>query len=330
MVIGCIVFFLIWYFSKSILFGILGFYFATGIRKSSLWLGIPEYERHMFLPPLVQSYSLASFILGILLWPIVVGFRGDPMNDFFQYIDNKQVASWPNLNKEEKEANTDITNHQGEMQDSQPSVKLTSRLPSEWLREIFKDFIDDIDSLDYVRDTEFIDELEDIDFEYHKCVKKWAQILKNELPIQNLECYIFEISIFLFFEINLCMMFENKTPKQLQNIINKRFYTYIKSISTHITGEHIKKRVQSYANSLDHLYITRRIHESCLEPLYEIFTTFYIRAYKRDNICETIEEKYVKTDGLLSVRSDKFTDITDIPLQRINNLLNKLKEKQLF
>jgi hypothetical protein len=252
------------------------------------------------------------------------------MNDFFQYIDNKQVTSWPNLNKEEKETNTDITNHPDRVQDSRPSVKLTSRLPSGWLREEFKDFIDDIDSLDYVRDTEFIVELEDIDFEYRKCVKKWAQILKNELPIQNLECYIFEISIFLFFEINLCMMFENKTPKQLQNIINKRFYTYIKSISTHITGEHIKKRIQSYADPLDWLHIDEHIRERCLDPSCEIFTTFYIKAYKIDNICETIKEEYVKTDEFLTVQSDKFTDIMDIPLQRINNLLNNLKERQLF
>ncbi len=95
MFIGLIIGLLVGYLSKSILLGICSFYFATGIRKSRLWLGIPEPERFHFLPPLVQSYSISSFLIGVFLWPIVVGFRGDPIKDYFRDIEYRARNNFP-------------------------------------------------------------------------------------------------------------------------------------------------------------------------------------------------------------------------------------------
>ena len=92
MFIGLIVGFVIWFFSKSILFGVIGFYFATGIRKSSLWLGIPIDTRHRYLPPMIQNLSIGSFIKGVFFWPLIVGFRGDPIKDFFKDVDNGSAS----------------------------------------------------------------------------------------------------------------------------------------------------------------------------------------------------------------------------------------------
>jgi hypothetical protein len=57
------------------------FYLFWGFHKSRMWLGLRE-RRGIYLPPMIQSVSFKSLVVGTLLWPIVI-IGGDPMHDYF-------------------------------------------------------------------------------------------------------------------------------------------------------------------------------------------------------------------------------------------------------
>jgi hypothetical protein len=82
-----------WFVSKSIITSIFAFYLLTGIRKSSLWLGIPGDSRSAVLPLMLWQAGIGSFIKGVLLWPFVlIGCRGDPLHQYFERLERTGMS----------------------------------------------------------------------------------------------------------------------------------------------------------------------------------------------------------------------------------------------
>jgi hypothetical protein len=82
-----------WFVSKSVIATIGTFYLLTGIRKSSLWLGLPRNRRFVFLPPMIQSLTFRSFIVGALFWPVVLkGCGGDPLHQYFMELERSGMS----------------------------------------------------------------------------------------------------------------------------------------------------------------------------------------------------------------------------------------------
>jgi hypothetical protein len=72
MIIGIILGGVIGYVFKSIILGIITFYVTTGINKSRLWFAIPISRRNVYLPPSIKELNIKSFIIGIILWPVII------------------------------------------------------------------------------------------------------------------------------------------------------------------------------------------------------------------------------------------------------------------
>ena len=69
---------------KSVFWGIVVFYFATGIRKSLLWISMPS---RWYLPRILQDVKLSTLLLGIFIWPIILVInRGDPYHQYYREI----------------------------------------------------------------------------------------------------------------------------------------------------------------------------------------------------------------------------------------------------
>jgi hypothetical protein len=93
MIVGLIGAIVCWFVSKSILAAIGAFYLLTGIRKSSLWLGIPSNSRPSVLPLIMWRASIGSFFYGIFLWPFVlIGCSGDPLRHYFERLERTGMS----------------------------------------------------------------------------------------------------------------------------------------------------------------------------------------------------------------------------------------------
>jgi hypothetical protein len=93
MILGLIGAVACWFISKSILATIGTFYLLTGIRKSSLWLGIPGTSRISVLPPIMWRATLGSFFYGMFLWPLVlIGCGGDPLHQYFEQLKRSGMS----------------------------------------------------------------------------------------------------------------------------------------------------------------------------------------------------------------------------------------------
>jgi hypothetical protein len=93
MILGLIGAVACWFVSKSIIAAIGAFYLLAGIRKSSLWLGIPGDRRVVFLPPMLRRLSIGSFIIGALFWPLILlGCRGDPLHQYFRQLERSGMS----------------------------------------------------------------------------------------------------------------------------------------------------------------------------------------------------------------------------------------------
>lgn len=86
MIIGLLIGIVLGFLLKSVLWGIAGFYLGTGISKSRLWLAIPEGRRFVYLPPIIKSLSVSSFIIGVIIWPIIIK-NGDPIKAYFMEVE---------------------------------------------------------------------------------------------------------------------------------------------------------------------------------------------------------------------------------------------------
>jgi hypothetical protein len=93
MLLGLIGAIVCWFVSKSIVAAIFAFYLLTGIRKSSLWLGIEKGSRNAVLPPMIRQATIGSFIIGALLWPVVIiGCQGDPLRHYFERLKHSGMT----------------------------------------------------------------------------------------------------------------------------------------------------------------------------------------------------------------------------------------------
>lgn len=130
MIIGLILGIISWFIFKSIIISLIVFYVVTGIRKSSLWLGIPIERRNVFLPPVLKPLNICSFIIGALFWPVFI-IGGDPLHDYFESI-NGQHFNVKNQTKNRKpiiienKSLKDITDYIKE------SIGLTPEFMWEW------------------------------------------------------------------------------------------------------------------------------------------------------------------------------------------------------
>jgi hypothetical protein len=67
MIIGLILAVISWFIFHKIIISIVTFYIVTGIWKSFTWLSLRSIE----LPPILKNKNIGSFILGIIIWPII-------------------------------------------------------------------------------------------------------------------------------------------------------------------------------------------------------------------------------------------------------------------
>ena len=75
-----------WFIFKHIWFAIIIFYIVIGIRKTIIWLSLPD----VYVPYFLKNRSLGSFFLNIFIWPIIIISNGhDPANEYIR--DNKSI-----------------------------------------------------------------------------------------------------------------------------------------------------------------------------------------------------------------------------------------------
>lgn len=330
MFIGIIAGIGIWYFSKSFFLTAFGFYLITGIHKSRLWLTIPVDIRHRYLPPLVQASSIGSFIKGVFLWPLVTGLFNDPIKNYFKDIDDNLIYKYKPAEKisisTPPKTNGNGSNNNTTLE--KPKVKLKSRPNSSYLQKEFEEGLKE-DDVEY-RTDEFINDLKMIDFKYIEWGGMWENILMEAYRIDDIECYTFEISVFLFFEMNLLMVFENKTTPLLRKIVNKRMYAHIKSISPYITNKHIEKRLELYQAPFEWLRLDENIRERCASISYGLFFAFCARASQIGSLYDVIDindDEHITYQKNVDTDDKAFNGVTDFFLQDINNILNTIMQR---
>lgn len=130
MLIGLFFGIICWFIFKSILASLIVFYIVTGIRKSSLWLGIPLERRNVFLPPVIKPLTIGSFIKGVLIWPILI-IHGDPLHDYFRSLDNQYTKNTKSqtFNKQIIVENKSLKNITGHIKEC---IGLTPDFSWEW------------------------------------------------------------------------------------------------------------------------------------------------------------------------------------------------------